>query len=378
MNFFSPLRPLLRDWLISLAAFGLVAFIHVGQFAMSVSLPLDEALRMAGRDWLPWALIAPLLFRLVARLPLVRGRLAIALPVHVAVALAVLFLCSLWSWTIWPPMNFRAPQPTKSPPENLRLPPPAQSLPPSPSMRPPGPPPGPFFLQFGFRLPIYLGLLSLAHALYFYRRSQEREKRSLELEAGLAIARLEALRMQLQPHFLFNSLNAIAELVHRDPAAADAMLVALSSLLRLTLETSGEQEIPLHREMEFINRYLAIEHVRLGDRAQVEIDLPEETRHALVPTFLLQPLVENSIRHGLEPRGGIGLLEIRARREDDTLCLVVADNGVGLPASAPREGIGLSNTRARLHALHGNEASLVISGPPGMIIKITLPFRTRS
>jgi LytS/YehU family sensor histidine kinase len=232
-----------------------------------------------------------------------------------------------------------------------------------------------FFL--GFRLPIYLAIVSIAHALCFYRRAQERERRTLSLQAGLAKARLSALRMQLQPHFLFNSLNAIAELVHKDPDAADDMLVALASLLRLTLETSGEQELPLSRELEFVKRYLAIEHVRLGDRLQVAFDLAPDTPEALVPAFLLQPLVENAVRHGLEAQAEPGRLRISASRRGSDLLLTVFDSGPGLRADKPlREGIGLANTRARLDELYGAAGTLELRMAEGFAVEVTIPFRT--
>jgi len=219
-------------------------------------------------------------------------------------------------------------------------------------------------------------LISAAHALLFYRRSKERERRSLELEATLAKSRLEALTMQLQPHFLFNALNAIAALVHKNPDAADEMLAALSDLLRLTLETSREQELPLRRELEFVERYLMIEHVRFGDRLQFELDVAPETEAALVPTFLLQPLVENAVRHGLEPRSGNGKLVIRARRDNGSLRLSVEDNGVGLSDGKPgREGIGLANTRARLHELYDGAANVELRNRDGLTVELTLPFR---
>jgi LytS/YehU family sensor histidine kinase len=227
-------------------------------------------------------------------------------------------------------------------------------------------------------VPIYLALVSLAHALHFYRRSQERERRSLELSASLARARLEALKLQLQPHFLFNSLNAIAALVHKDANAADEMLGALSDLLRLTLESSGEQEMPLRRELEVVERYLAIEKVRFGDRLTFSIDAAPDTLSALVPALVLQPLVENAVRHGLEPQRRRGELSIRAARENSVLRLIVEDNGGGLPeTSTPREGVGLANTRARLRELYGDAATLeLVSGTAGVSVKVTIPFHT--
>jgi LytS/YehU family sensor histidine kinase len=216
-------------------------------------------------------------------------------------------------------------------------------------------------------------VVSIAHAHLFYRRAQERDR----LEASLAKARMEALKMQLQPHFLFNSLNAIVTLVHLQPDAAEAMIGALSDLLRLTLETSGEQESPISRELEFVQRYLAIEHARFGDRLRFQLEVDDPVRNALAPTFLLQPLVENAVRHGLEPRSGAGLLTIRARRDGAQLHLEVIDDGVGLPAEKPlREGIGIANTRARLRELYGDAASLELHNSSGVKVEIRLPFHT--
>lgn len=380
MNFCSPLRPLLKGWLLSFLVFGLLAFILVGQFALAVSMPLDSALRTAARDWLPWALLTPLIFRLVSRLPLERRRWRIAWPVHIIVGLATIAACSWWAENVFPPRfgpgswrsEIRAPGGPPPGPRDGRLPRPW------PEGRSPGRPEprrNPFnaFFLIGFRAPIYLAIVSVAHALLFYRRSQEHDR----LEASLAKARVEALKMQLQPHFLFNSLNAIAALVHTNPEGADEMLAALSELLRLTLETSGAQELPLHQELQFVERYLAIEHVRFGDRLRFHLDVPPNTHAAMVPTFLLQPLVENAVRHGLEPQSGAGLLTVRARREDRMLHISIADNGVGLGnGTAKHEGIGLTNTRARLRALYRDQASLELRNADGLSVDIILPFRT--
>jgi hypothetical protein len=429
MRFFLPFRPLLKGWLLSFLTFGLLAFVIVGQF-VTMSQSTEEGFRMAARDWLPWAILAPLMFRLVGRLPLDRDRWRVAVPVHLACCVGAVVLCNWWAENIFPPRFFRGPQGREArerfisrmrdsragapaqpgaaaPTETERRPAPPEdegtrllqeTAPPPAAAPPPGPRPGwspstqggrpgfggprrgrpPFsaFFVIGFRLPIYIALISAAHALLFYRRSKERERRSLELEATLAKSRLEALTMQLQPHFLFNALNAIAALVHKNPDAADEMLAALSDLLRLTLETSREQELPLRRELEFVERYLMIEHVRFGDRLQFELDVAPETEAALVPTFLLQPLVENAVRHGLEPRSGSGKLVIRARRDNGSLRLSVEDNGVGLSEGKPgREGIGLANTRARLHELYDGAANVELHNRDGLTVELTLPFR---
>ncbi len=183
--------------------------------------------------------------------------------------------------------------------------------------------------------------------------------------------------MQLQPHFLFNTLNTIAGLIHEEPDKADALLTALSELLRMSLETSGAQELPLRREMEFVERYLMLMHARFEERVRFEIDVEPGTRGALVPPMLLQPLVENAIEHGLQPKPGGGVIRVRAWQENQTLHLTVSDDGAGLAkAELLREGIGLGNTRARLRELYGTGATLALHERAGTTAEITLPFRT--
>ena len=212
-------------------------------------------------------------------------------------------------------------------------------------------------------------IVSGAHATVFFRRDQQRAAR-------LARARLDALKSQLQPHFLFNTLNVIAELVHQDPNKADAMITALSDMLRLTLASASEQLIPLERETEFVERYFAIMQTRLGERLQFDCQIPLSTKLALVPPFLLQPLVENAILHGIEPLPAGGLVTLRAQVEGDTLHLSVADNGVGMDATPLREGIGLANTRARLQELFGDAAQVTLTNGDGVTVEVTMPFRT--
>src|SRR6185369_4509061 len=191
----------------------------------------------------------------------------------------------------------------------------------------------------------------------YYREGREREIHAAALEAQLAQAQLQTLKMQLQPHFLFNTLNSISALNHEDPRAANRMIARLSELLRLTLENDGAQEVSLHQELDFLKRYLEIQQVRFGDRLKVHFDVAPETMDARVPNLLLQPLVENAIQHGLAPFSAPGEIHIHASRENGLLCLRIADSGPGLPASTPSgapDGIGLANTRARLQQLYGD------------------------
>jgi sensor histidine kinase YesM len=216
---------------------------------------------------------------------------------------------------------------------------------------------------------------------HYYRRFRERELQAAELQQKLVEARLEALRMQLNPHFLFNTLHAVSALIHEDPNAADRVLARLSELLRLSLDQSKPQEVPLSEELAFLDRYLEIEQTRFADRLQVEKEVEPETERALVPYLILQPLVENAIRHGIEPREDTGRLAIRAHRSNGTLQLRVSDNGAGLPeekGTPLREGIGLSNTRSRLQHLYGDGYRLELVSAPGggLEARIDIPYRT--
>jgi signal transduction histidine kinase len=225
----------------------------------------------------------------------------------------------------------------------------------------------------------FVALIGLAHAGVFHRRYREREAQAALLESRLNQARLRALQAQLQPHFLFNTLNGIATLLRRDPATAEEMLLSLSELLRISLSSSHRQEIPLREELDFLDRYLAIQRMRFGDRVGVIEEIEPAALDCLVPALLLQPLVENAIRHGLEPSGQPGKLRIAAVRDGEWLKLTVEDNGVGLTlGDQSRAGIGLANVRERLAALHDGAHEFSIANRPegGVVVNIRLPART--
>jgi len=230
----------------------------------------------------------------------------------------------------------------------------------------------------GVNLPVYAGFVLAWHAASYYREARDRQIRAVELEGLLHQSQLEALRSQLNPHFLFNALHSMAELVHADPKLAEQLLVRLGELLRQVLQSSNRQEVPLAEELEFIRGYVEIEQMRLGERLQVNWDVDAALVQALVPSLVLQPLVENSIQHGIAATGGPGTLSIAARRDGEFLQLEVRDNGPGLArASAQRsQGIGLANTRARLQRLYGERQSFEIQAGEGMTVRLRLPFRT--
>ena len=205
---------------------------------------------------------------------------------------------------------------------------------------------------------------------------RQRELRASQLETRLVEAKLQMLRMQLQPHFLFNTLHAISTLMHRDVEAADQMLARLSDLLRIALEDSAAREVTLKRELEFVERYLAIEKIRFADRLNVEMTIDRATRDALVPNLLLQPLVENAVRHGIAAREKQGLIAIRTARRDGRLRIEIVDDGAGLKKGFS-EGVGLGNTRARLQQMYGpgHTLSLEPGATGGLRVVVEIPFR---
>jgi signal transduction histidine kinase len=231
---------------------------------------------------------------------------------------------------------------------------------------------------------IYGLLLLCNQAFRYYKRFREGELRSAQLETQLSQAQLQALKMQLHPHFLFNTLHSISALVHKDPDAADRMLARLGDFLRLTLENSGAQVVTLQKELEFLRCYLEIERIRFQDRLTTRIEIDNQALDARVPNLILQPIVENALRHGVAPRSSPGRIEISAKRNNGSLRIQVQDNGPGLPISTAtglpgtfREGLGLANTRARLEQLYGEEHRFELANGPagGLVVTLEIPAR---
>ncbi len=226
--------------------------------------------------------------------------------------------------------------------------------------------------------PLYWVVIFVHNAGYYYRRYEISAAKAADLNAQLAQAQLQSLKMQLHPHFLFNALHSISELIHADPSAAERMVVALSHLLRSSLANSSTLEVPLKRELELTRLYLDIEKMRFDDRLLVNIKVAEETEDALVPNLILQPLVENAIKHGISRRPGQGCVGVEAIRNGGCLVVTIRDNGAGFDSEKRPvvEGVGLTTTRARLEKLYGAGQSFhFVRRSQGTEAVLRLPFR---
>jgi two-component system LytT family sensor kinase len=308
-------------------------------------------------DWLIYALLTPAVFRASRRLPLEHPHLARNVGLHV---IGALLMCVAWA-ALGTALRF------------MIFPPPAANK----QTAWVGLVSWVFTtLPFGFG--VYFALVGIQHSFFYLAKSREREIQAARLAAQLSEARLGALRMQLHPHFLFNSLNAITVLVRDgDNTSASRMLELLSDLLRQVLSKDEPHEAALAEEIEFLERYLAIEKIRFSDRLRPRIEVDSAIAQAAVPRFILQPLIENALRHGIARRADAGMIQVSAHREGDQLVLIVRDDGPGLrPVPHATSGVGLSNTRARLAMLYGDKASLEVSDAQGGGVNATvrLPY----
>jgi two-component system, LytTR family, sensor kinase len=307
-----------------------------------------------GGDWLVYAAFTPFVFLLSERYPLRQGKLWKTLPLHF---LASLIFCAGWAIVGAILRSLLVPRT-----ENDWFPSPLQW----------------FLTSLPFGFAVYFAVVATEHAFRFLLESRQSETRSALLTAQLAGARLRALRMQLNPHFLFNSLNTILVMVRdHDDGGAAVSIERLAGVLRRILKLDQEHEIALGDEIEFLEQYLAIEEARFSDRLRPHLEVAASLRSAAVPELILQPLVENALHHGIGKRTLSGSLTISARREDNDLVLVVEDDGAGPPAAGLREGVGLANTRERLATLYGESARLSLSpgDQGGTVAMIRLPFR---
>lgn len=236
-----------------------------------------------------------------------------------------------------------------------------------------------FLTNLDWLLMTYTTVVGFTYALGYYREVQARSVREAQLQTSLMEARLKTLEAELHPHFLFNTLHAVSTLLHTKPESADRMISRLSDLLRLTFDRTGAAKVTLQEELEFLQKYLEIEQIRFQDRLTVRYDIDPATLDAEVPRLILQPIVENAIKHGVSPRSGPGLIEVSSSIEGDRLSLQVRDNGVGLSGTARQQfdrGVGLPNTRDRLECLYGDAGQLQFSeGQGGLAVKLVFPLR---
>ena len=234
-----------------------------------------------------------------------------------------------------------------------------------------------YLTQLDWILMTYLFLVGIAHALEYRRESERRAVDSAQLQTRLIEAQLQSLQHQLQPHFLFNTLNAISGLMRTDVEAADRMMDRLGDLLRMALDSSNVQDVPLKEELEMLQKYLDIEQVRFGDRLRVTMRVHPDTLGAMVPNFLLQPLVENAVRHGVAPYTRPGRIEIATSRDAARLTIRITDSGDGVAPeylTLMNQGVGLTNTRARLEHLYRHDHAFVFSNDGGFCVTISIPF----
>jgi two-component sensor histidine kinase len=319
-------------------------------------MPMEIALRRGLVEVSLWPFATLFIFWLVRRFPIERGRVLPGIAVHVAGAVVIslartgVMLAVGWylPWAAVRTLTFW-PQ---------------------------------FWGTSSQNFLIYALLLGIAHLVLYYRRYREREQAAEQLARGLTEARLQALKMQLQPHFLFNTLNAISALIPAEAKPARRMLARLGDLLRTTLEHEGKQEVTLREEIAFLEPYLEIEQARLEDRLTVVMNIAPDTLDARVPHLILQPLVENAIRHGIATRIEPGKVEISASRgpDDRFLQLEIRDDGRGMDRDTEnrsRRGVGLTNIRSRLEQLYGAEHRFRLENQAGggVLVRISLPLR---
>jgi signal transduction histidine kinase len=317
----------------------------------------DIAVSQFGRA-LMWAILVPAILKLRTKVPLRSGRWLGGIGFHLLMSL--LLMAAYYLGRLWLYLQFFHPK-----------------------METPGFWREAFLGFYGHNLvdmAYYWGVLAFGHGLEIYQKYKDQELKAAQLEARLVETELKALREQLRPHFLFNTLNTVAVLVRENKKdEAVALLAHLGALLRLSLDPERSDEIPLREEMAYLERYLEIQRTRFTDRLTVEVDVEPGALSARIPNLLLQPIVENAILHGIAPKAGPGRIEVRGRVAEGRLHLEVRDDGPGLPPGASKgDGIGLSNTRERLAKIYGSSGSLTLSSAPGggVAVHIVIPHRT--
>ena len=351
-----------RIWLIAFVLWTLLAFLSAAGAHVYWSFtdkPVSWTQLFAWNILISfvWSVLTPLVYELSRRYTFDRASWKLSLPIHILASIALAFvgavslvkLNPLVTWTQEPSVPFFAHVLSRT------------------------------FMD----IQRYWYVLLITQAIAFYGKYQERQLLSSQLEAQLANAQLEVLKIQLEPHFLFNTLNSIASLARHDGVAAENMTLRLADLLRMSLDGVGVHEVPLRQELMFLQKYVDIQLTRFQDRLSVETEIDPRTLETLVPNLILQPLVENAIRHGISPRRAPGFVRITTWRDRDDVWMEIRDNGVGFARGrgvAPAEGVGLRNTRGRLRQLYNEDHAMVLEDTPGggCTVKIRVPYRTSS
>jgi len=341
-----PSRPPRRLWLFGLAVWIVLGLMSAAQGATwriyaGRPVPWGSLVPNSLADWLTCGMFTPAFYWMVRRFPIRGERWWSYLPLHLAASLVFVVL----KVTAYTPL-YQLLNPNEGRTWSMIL-------------------LGGFYAD----LLAYWASVGVIHAIEYYRESRERQLEATQLA-------LENLRAQLQPHFLFNTLQSISTLIYRDQRAADRMLTRLSDLLRLSLRNTGVQEVPLAEELGFLEHYLAIMRVRFGDRLVIVVDAKPDLLNALVPSLVLQPIVENAIEHGMADRPDIGHVSVRVTKDGPSLQLEVSDDGPGLGAShKDGNGIGLANTRERLARLYGPAGQVETVSENGLTVRLTIPLR---
>ena len=351
---------ILLVWLIP-ASVGLLQAVAANLLRGTLGVEWPWALMQIPR-WLTWVPLTPIVFYAADRFPFRRDRLAKSAWTHLGIALLIAFAIEvLWLQISFIVQGYLEPEALARMQSNR-----AEVYSVAVLSR---------LLGDAF---IYAAVLGVATTLGYHRRLRERELSAAQLEAQLALAQVQALKMQVHPHFLFNTLHAVTVLIREDPAAATRVVTRLGDLLRLTLSRATTAQVSFRRELEILTLYLEIERTRFHDRLEIAYDVQPATLAALVPDLILQPLVENAIRHGVGPNAGTGRIEVRSRRDGEWLDVEIRDNGAGLPHGDVRpDGIGLTTTRARLERLYGDRQQLTLADLPegGCVAHIRIPFQ---
>jgi two-component system LytT family sensor kinase len=356
-------RPPAR-WLLGLGVWAVIVLAFASQtygtYAVKREpIAFSQALLWAVNSWTGWLVLAPVVFWIARRIPIERPQLGGTLGLHALAGAGIAIVAGLLCYS----MEVATGQAMSETLSTRQL---ALMY---------------VSKNWAFYTLIYAALVALYHGVDYYGRYRERMVREAQLTAQLSGARLDVLKMQLQPHFLFNTLHAISALVRKDPEAADRIITRLGDILRMTLQTNGRQEVPLQQELELLEKYFEIQRTRFGSRLKVHLQQDATATDALVPSLLLQPLIENSVRHAVEAREEPGSVWIETRRTGDRLRLEVRDDGPGFPddvkTPAPGRGLGLRNTRARLSALYGDSASFDLGdgAEGGARVTIDIPYR---